>query len=403
MNRRHFLAAGLGALGSTLVGAHPLARALTLPPTTLLTSSYGPLLEPDANGLRLPDGFTSRVIATSGQPIGSYIWHPAPDGGACFATDDGGWVYVSNSEIPVAGGVGAVRFASDGEVADAYRILLGTSLNCAGGPTPWGTWLTCEEHDAGLVWECDPLGVVIGTPLPALGTFKHEAAAVDLDRGHVFLTEDQGDGCFYRFVSAGRSGDRLDLSSGALEVASWDELTGAVTWHEVPNPNVVGGTAATRAQVAAATHFAGGEGAWFHDGHVYWTTKGEGRVYDYDCASSTMTVLYDDSASAAPILTGVDNVTVTSDGRILVAEDGGDMQVCMLTRDLSGEYAVAPIVQIVGHEGSEVTGPAFSPDGTRLYFSSQRGARTRDLGLPSEGEKADNSWEGVTYEVTGPF
>jgi secreted PhoX family phosphatase len=122
---------------------------------------------------------------------------------------------------------------------------------------------------------------------------------------------------------------------------------------------------------------------------VYWTAKGDRRVYDLDVTAGRMTVLYDQATAANPVLTGVDNVTVTPRGDVLVAEDGGDMQACVLTTDALGAPVVAPILQVVGHDGSEITGPGFSPDGTRLYFSSQRGVNA--------------SWIGVTFEVRGPF
>ena len=85
---------------------------------------------------------------------------PPPTVARCSRTDDGGWIYVSNSETPpqVGGGASALRFSSNGDIVDAYRILSDTWQNCAGGATPWGTWLSCEETDAGHVWECDPLG-----------------------------------------------------------------------------------------------------------------------------------------------------------------------------------------------------------------------------------------------------
>ncbi|HJR18943.1 MAG TPA: alkaline phosphatase PhoX, partial [Actinomycetota bacterium] len=179
--RRDFLASSLLAAGAAVFGP-ALWRGLAAAgaPAQPGNGPYGPLQEPDENGLMLPAGFTSRVIAISGVPVlgSTYVWHIFPDGGATYATPDGGWIYVSNSEVPQIGGCGAVRFTKDGDIADAYSILSGTSTNCAGGPTPWGTWLSCEETDSGRVWECDPSGERPAEVRPAMGSFSHEAAAV---------------------------------------------------------------------------------------------------------------------------------------------------------------------------------------------------------------------------------
>ena len=374
-----------GSMLSRCRESNPVGATQKPPSRTLgdRLGKLGPLQPPDENGVRLPEGFSSRVVAQSSQepvPGCGYRWHPAPDGAAVFTTDDG-WVYVSNSEVGGnQGGVGALRFDLQGRVIDSYSILDGTSTNCAGGPTPWGTWLSCEEFDQGQVWECDPLGKKQAIVRPALGVFKHEAAAVDPVQNDIYLTEDTGDGLFYRF----RPGSRVpDLSAGRLEAAEVMD-GGKVVWHRVKDPS--GAVQPTRMQVPQATAFRGGEGVWQHDQVIYFTTTQDGRVWAYDISASTITVIYDDDDHAEPELTGVDNITVSAAGDVIVAEDGGDQQIVAV---LPGRKT-APLLRVVGHDKSEITGPVFDPSGTRLYFSSQRGAT---------GESED----GMTFEVTGPF
>lgn len=374
VRRRSFLGASVIGVGAVALGGSLWRDAAAPVPTP--RGRYGALLPPDRNGVQLPAGFRSRVVARSGEPVGAtpYRWHHAPDGGACFP-DGAGWIYVSNSEVERTGGASALRFAADGRITGAYRILDGTERNCAGGPTPWGSWLSCEEYPRGRVFETDPRGERAAVARPAMGRFTHEAVAVDPVRQVVYLTEDESDGCFYRF----RPSAWPDLGAGGLEVLCQHE-DGPITWAPVPDPAST--EERTRDQVPSAKRFDGGEGAWYAGDSCWFTTKGDNHVWRYDADRGRLVVVYGDTSP----LEGVDNITLSRSGEVFVAEDRGNMRVCTISRD----NEVASFLRIVGHDDSEITGPAFSPDGTRMYLSSQRGAGGGDE-------------DGITYEVTGPF
>jgi len=401
LNRRDLLRAGLGSglvLGfgagfwQDAMAAVP-GNALSRDPAVPGRGPYGPLGPQDANGLRLPAGFSSRRIAVGGQTVpGTNFVQPLfPDGQAAYPTDDGGFVLVTNSEVPDAtpgqGGASAIRLDRDFAVVGAYRILSGTSNNCAGGRTLWGTWMSCEETDRGLVYECDPFGRRPGVPHPALGRFEHEAVAVDPQGRRIYLSEDNREGGFYRFTPARWP----DASSGLLEIAELHE-DGAVTWHGVPDPSAA--TIQTRDQVPQATAFRRGEGLWFDSGVVYLATTADNRVWAYNTGTVTMDVVYDGGAlgSRAPLL-NVDNVTVAPSGDLFVAEDPGDIGMGIITP----EREVARFLSISGagqrtpdglpeDVNSEVTGPVFDPTGQRLYLCGQRSFGT-----------------GAIYEISGPF
>lgn len=431
MDRRTFLRSALAGAGAIALGDAFRLAALAGPATDASQSSYGKLGNPDADGLMYPTGFQGRVIARSGAPVGltSHVWPIFPDGAATFVQPDGGWILVVNSENPPAadvpilpevqdllGGASAIRFDKDGKIVDAYWVLKNTRSNCAGGKTPWDTWLSCEEvdytvrnpaappSDAGLVFECSPTdrGGKKARPLPLLGRFKHEAAAFD-GLGRVYLTEDMPDGCLYRFTPSSDHGNPASLHGGTLEALRIDSNgeAGSVSWVGPIVPDAA--TTATRKQQPNATKFKGGEGCFYANGVVLFTTKGDDRVWALTLGSGStpdsIEVLYDGPGIGGhAVLNGVDNIIVSPHtGNIYVAEDGGDMEIVVIETKDDGTRTAAALLRATGPQHgygnptpvpstSEVTGLALNPDGTRLYFNGQRTYGT-----------------GVSYELTaGP-
>ena len=372
MDRRRFLqgAALLGA--GALVGGRPVFAS-----RSVAGGPYGALQPVNSDGLQLPTGFRSRLLAVSGQtvPGTKYTWHFSPDGGACMARPGGGWVYISNGEPSNGGGgVGVIAFDATGKIVDGYSILHGTNRSCSGGVTPWGTYLSGEENGAaGRVFECDPLQAGQGVHRPALGAFGHEMSVVDPRSGAIYLMEDHEVGRLYRFLPTTPG----DLTAGQLYAAS--VTNGRVKW--VP----VSATAPERS--ATTTPFGGGEGICLLNGSLYYTTKLDVKVWRLELATRQLSVFYDHAATPTASLDAVDNVAAhVGSGDLFVCEDGGNLELGLLTT--VGERTVSPFLRFVGHDQSEVTGVAFSPAGDRLYVSSQRGT---------------DGVTGRTYEISGPF
>ena len=387
LNRRDFIRTGAIAAG-TLSFNPAFLRGAFARQAKPGPSPYGELGAPDANGLRLPKGFKSRLIARGNLPLDTtgYTFPPFPDGSAVYPQPDGGWILAVNSEhpLPGQGGASGLRFNKDGNVVDGYRILEGTQTNCSGGKTPWNTWLSCEEHAQGHTWDCDIFGKKPALELPALGTFKHEAACVDPIGKRVYETEDEGDSGFYRFTPDAYP----DLTKGVLEVAIVD-ANGHVEWKPVPDPSAA--TAPTRHQVKGMTQFRRGEGLFFEYPFVFVTTTSDSKIHAYNVITETIEVLWSgDEVKENSPLVDVDQMTKTQGGEIFVCEDEGELRISMLSAD---GRTVAPFLQLDGPEhtpttvfGNETTGIVFDPSGTRMYFGAQR----------SHGP-------GALYEVSGPF
>jgi uncharacterized protein len=389
MRRREFIGLGVGGVAAVSLGAAFWDQLFGSAESSPLRhgGGYGPRRAPDANGVRLPEGFESRVIARGEQavPGTNYRWHIASDGMATFPHDDGGFVLVSNSET-LEGGASALRIGADGEVRDAYRILSDTTQNCSGGGTPWGTWLSCEEIQDGQVWECDPAGRKRAVAHPAMGIFKHEAAAVDPRGKRVYMTEDLIDGGLYRYTPKRWP----DLSAGLLEIARVGS-GGAVEWIEVPDP--LARRERTARQVPGTTRFKRGEGIWLDGNTLYVSTTADDRVHAYDTRRERVRVVYDGLASASAPLLRVDQMTGSRAGEVFVCEDIATDEIDIGVIDREGR--VSRFLSITGpqHKGSEVTGVTFDPSGRRMYFSSQRAFPKSEL-LPGPG---------AIYEITGPF
>ncbi len=216
-------------------------------------------------------------------------------------------------------------------------------------------------------------------PRPALGVFQHEAACVDPVDGRLYLTEDNFGANFYRFTPD----DYPDLSTGTLEVAIMDASMN-VTWAPVPDPTTAQTGQATRIQVPGATQFSNAEGIWYSRGVTYFTTKIDKKVWAYDIRAGKMDILFDRELALDSSLDAVDNVTVSPTDDVLICEDGGNMEIGII----STKREVAPLIRFEGaeHNNSEVCGVTFSPDGKRMYATSQR---------------ANNA--GAVYEISGPF
>jgi uncharacterized protein len=389
MRRREFIGLGVGGAAAASLGAvfwselfddatsEPLRRG----------RGYGPLRAPDRLGFRLPEDFRVRIVARGGEPVPGtgYRWHLASDGMATFPVSGGGHVLVSNSET-LEGGASAIRFGAAGEVRDAYRILSGTTFNCSGGGTPWGTWLSCEEVEDGRVWECDPSGRRPAVPRPAMGIFKHEAAAVDPDGKRVYLTEDLVDGGLYRFTPARWP----SLTRGVLEIARV-RSGGRVEWVKVPDSAAA--RERTRRQVKGSTRFKRGEGLWLDGGTLYVATTADHRIHAYDTRRERIQVAYDGLASRSAPLLRVDQLTGSRAGEVFVCEDIATDEVDMGV--IAPDRTVARFLSITGpqHRGSELTGVTFDPTGTRMYVASQRAFSKSEL-APGPG---------AIYEITGPF
>jgi len=439
VNRRQMLAgAGTAGLGFVLAGAVDSVFAGTANAATPQAfRGYGELVA-DPNGIiDLPKGFRYTVFSRAGKDTltGGGVVPAAHDGMRAFDAGKGRSLLVRNHELspgtkdpivpqrpglvydPAAPG-GTTTLAVEGDrLLSHVPSLAGTYRNCAGGGTPWGTWLSCEETEAtpkseavltkkhGYVFEVDPFGRLhdaAPVPLTALGRFPHEAVAVDPHGGELYLTEDAAKpyGLVYRLLPNRPHGGPGSLRAGgklqALRVPDTHDLSAirdlgtklSVTWVDVPDPDAT--TVSVRAQFedAKVTRVPKAEGIYWAEGAVYIvssyakTSEGAatnhvGQVWRFEPKKSTLELVL--RLEPGGRFDSPDNITISPSGGIVLCEDGDGENYLVAP---SADGTPYPLARNAASD-SEWAGATFSADGRWLYANVQG--------------------EGITVAITGPW
>jgi len=456
LSRRGFMkVSGVASLG--FMGLYQFVSARGLNGYTPAdTFGYGPLLSDPAGLLNLPKGFSYKIISRRGNVMSDGLFTPGrPDGMATFAGAKGQTILVRNHENspdsmadspfgqknellkkldkkkfydygkgqqPSLGGTTTLIYDhSSGRVVNEYLSLAGTTRNCAGGRTPWKSWISCEENteraggilekDHGYNFEVPALGkgLVNPTPLKAMGRFNHEAVCVDPRTGIVYETEDRPDGLIYRFLpnQAGQlaKGGKLQAlairGQKSMDTRNWEQLTTAkfplnqaveVAWIDLEDIEAPEDDLRLRGFQAGAARFARGEGAWFGKNECYFAcTSGglisRGQVFRYVAS------LYEGQTreKEAPgklelflepnntdLVKNCDNLTVAPWGDVILCEDDPHPFVVGVTPQ--GEFY--KLAENAG-QPAEFAGSIFSPSGDIFFVNMQ------DAGL--------------TFAITGPW
>ncbi|HYG26126.1 MAG TPA: alkaline phosphatase PhoX [Caulobacteraceae bacterium] len=453
----HLSRRGLIAGAATAAAFSGLARATGAEATAYTNEvhGYGPLVRDPRGIFDLPAGFSYSIVSMAGDRMSDGLITPfKADGMGCFGLDAERVALVRNHEIkdddleltafgpdlrlaanvdprliydrdsegrPLGGGTTTLIYnLRTRHLERSHLSLAGTAVNCAGGVTPGGSWLSCEEtlltrgpgarKDHGWVFEVPAsyAGLVDPTPITGMGRFRHEATATDPRTGIVYLTEDTGDGLFYRYLPNDR--ERL-LAGGRLQALGFKDGPGADTrnwqtrwwsagdWQEtvwidlegVDNPH---DDLRLRGARAGAAPFARGEGIHFGGGELYFTcTSGGpgrlGQIMRYRPGSSDdepgqLQLFLEPKSQKAMEMP--DNLTITPWGHLVVCEDRSDSKINYL-RGVTPQgrvYALGrnPAVAADG-ETSELAGACFSPDGSTLFVNVY--------------------YPGLTLAITGPW
>lgn len=460
-SRREFLKAGLVGAGAVSTGLLGLSACGRQPPAP---SPFGPLrpVADETTGLpllRLPEGFRYLSI--------SWVGEQMTDGYACPASFDGmGIVRESGSELrlirnhelrgstaPIGpadrayditgGGTTTMVFDTVREaVVESWVSLCGTLNNCAGGVTPWGSWLSCEEAPFspelvhlrppdqqmywdierarmphGYVFEVPAEGVAEARPIKSMGQFNHEAAVVDPETGFVYMTEDSAPKAgFYRYrpksaedLSAGGTLQMMAIDGG-MDMRSGLPLDQAwpVSWIEIPEPERGfnegerdGRGVVSQGLSAGASAFVGLEGAIRDADSVYFTSKlggaaAAGNVFEYSPRTETVRVMYESPGHDQ--FSGPDNLVVSPRGNLVVCED-------RVTSNSVGQSIAGVSKDGVLHKFCQI-----DPELAGAWNGLDLGRTARRSEWAGVCFSADGSWmfaniysPGITVAITGPW
>lgn len=440
-HRRGLLSAGAAALAFSGMARHVHAQAADGETYVNEVEGYGPLKVDPNKLLDLPEGFSYQVLAQSGDTMDDGLFAPGqPDGMACFPLDGERVALVVNHELkgssalhrnlgpgglhqerigmvdasrafdtykdgrPLPGGCSTIVYdLATRQVVSRHLTLIGTSTNCCGGPTPWGSWLSCEENvetpaDAdvtkphGWVFEvpATATGLVDPVPLKAMGRFDHEAVCVDPRTGIVYLTEDQNEGLFYRFIpntpgklaEGGRleamawksspSADTRNQASRTWNVGDWRE----VEWIEMQDVESPADDLRKRGHAAGAALVARGEGIWWGEDEMYLTATSGGplrrgqilRLIPGMNGEADRLQLFVESADEKTLNMG-DNITIAPWGHLVICEDNYSRDIRNHLKGVTPEGKVYTIARNVFTGNSEFAGACFSPDGQVLFVN----------------------------------
>ncbi|MFP4090415.1 MAG: alkaline phosphatase PhoX [Cyclobacteriaceae bacterium] len=442
-NRRNFLkSAGIVSLG--FLGLNNYLQACTAMKPTSNNAGYGSLL-PDPEGiLNLPKGFSYKIISRQGEKMSDGFFSPdKPDGMATFAGKNAKIILIRNHETnpgdkkgpygknlellsrlkpeqvydygrgkkPGTGGTSTLIIdEKTGKVEKSYLSLAGTVRNCAGGMTPWNSWITCEENtdragdelekDHGYNFEVpasEKISLTEPIPLKAMGRFNHEAVCVDPRNSIVYQTEDRADGLIYRYLPFKEGqlakGGKLQVlaikDQKSFDTRNWKNQETPkmpknepvqVKWLDIDQVEAPEDDLRHRGFAKGAARFARGEGMWFGNNEVYFACTnggeiGSGQVFRYVPSPYEGTAREKEAPGKLElflepndkdILKNCDNLTVAPWGDLVLCEDHPTPFVVGVTQ--KGEFY--KLAENVGYR-SEFAGGVFSPSGDTFFVNIQ--------------------------------